>query len=294
MKKSLLALAVLGTLSASAAAHLSYNIGVVSDYRYRGITQTNFNPALQGGIDYAHSSGFYVGAWGSTISWIKNTGDANRLIGNTMTGFSAGSNLEIDLYGGFKGNLTKDLGFDVGVLQYWYPGNKLDAIRSAGGLQLLQKAETTEVYGGLSYGPISAKYSYSLGSLFGQTQCNVTGALPCRNNSRGSTYLEINGNFDLGGGWTLTPGIARQTVTGVSGTTAAAAAGGAQRAVNASYNLIQVGLSKELSPGPVVSATAISTNADRNYYSYTTNAAGTTAGKNLGGRTVVLGLKYSF
>jgi uncharacterized protein (TIGR02001 family) len=290
MKKSLLALAVLGTLSASAAAQLSYNIGVVSDYRYRGITQTNFNPALQGGIDYAHSSGFYVGAWGSTISWIKDTGNSLRNGGNTMTGFSAGSNIEIDLYGGFKGNITKDLGFDVGVLQYWYPGNKLDAIRSAGGLQLLQKAETTEVYGGLSYGPISAKYSYSLGSLFGQTQCNVTGALPCRNNSRGSTYLEINGNFDLGSGWAATAGVGRQTVKGVSGQTTLVT--GPTVGVNANYNLIQLGVSKELMPGLVASATAISTNANGNYYVYNTSA--TTLGQNLGRRTIVLGLKYAF
>lgn len=290
MKKSLLALAVLGTLSASAAAQLSYNIGVVSDYRYRGITQTNFNPALQGGLDYAHSSGFYAGAWLSTISWIKNTGDSNRLAGNNMAGFSAGSGIEVDLYGGFKGNITKDLGFDVGVLQYWYPGNRLDNIRTPGGLQVLQRAETTEVYGGLSYGPISAKYSYSLGSLFGQTQCAVTGAAPCRNNSRGSTYLEINGNFDLGSGWMLNAGVGRQTVKGVSGTTTLVT--GQTVGVNANYNLFQLGVSKELIPGLVASATAITTNANGNYYVYNTSA--TTIGRNLGRSTVVLGLKYSF
>jgi uncharacterized protein (TIGR02001 family) len=289
MKKSLLALAVFGTLSASAAAQLSYNVGVVSDYRYRGITQTNFGPAVQGGVDYAHSSGFYVGAWASTISWIKNTGDSNRLAGNNMAGFSAGSNLEVDLYGGFKGNVTKDLGFDVGVLQYWYPGNKLDAIR-AGTVQLFQKAETTELYGGLTYGPLSAKYSYSLGSLFGQTECAVTGAAGCRSNSRGSTYLEISGNFDLGNGWTLTPGVGRQTVKNASGTTTLVT--GRTVGVNANYTLMQLGLSKEIMPGLVASGTLITTNSNGNYYVYNTSA--TQIGNNLGRRTIVVGLKYSF
>ena len=51
---------------------LSYNVGVTSDYRFRGIAQTSFNPALQAGADFAHKSGFYLGVWGSNINWIKD------------------------------------------------------------------------------------------------------------------------------------------------------------------------------------------------------------------------------
>jgi uncharacterized protein (TIGR02001 family) len=76
---SLLALA-LGSVSGLAQAQtaapestLSFNAGVVSDYRYRGISQSRLKPAVQGGFDYADKSGFYVGAWGSSIKWIKDT-----------------------------------------------------------------------------------------------------------------------------------------------------------------------------------------------------------------------------
>src|SRR6478752_1412380 len=55
---------------------LSYNLGAVTDYRYRGISQTGGHPALQGGIDFAHKSGFYLGTWASTIHWIKDSSNA--------------------------------------------------------------------------------------------------------------------------------------------------------------------------------------------------------------------------
>ena len=73
--KSKTALAVLALISTGAFAQtapaeaestLGYNIGVVSNYSFRGITQTNYGGAVQGGVDYAHKSGFYVGAWAST------------------------------------------------------------------------------------------------------------------------------------------------------------------------------------------------------------------------------------
>ena len=63
---------------APAADPLSFNIGAVSDYRYRGISQTRLKPALQGGIDYAAANGFYVGTWASTIKWIKDAGGDAR------------------------------------------------------------------------------------------------------------------------------------------------------------------------------------------------------------------------
>ena len=90
---------------------LSLNIGAVTEYRYRGISQTRFKPALQGGADYAFSSGFYVGTWLSTIKWIKDAGQ--------IAAVDVGSaNVEWDLYGGYKGEIVKDLAYDVGVLAY--------------------------------------------------------------------------------------------------------------------------------------------------------------------------------
>ena len=94
MKKSTLALTALVALASFptvAVADLAFNVGATTDYRYRGVSQTRLKPALQGGVDYSNGP-FYLGAWASTIKWIKDAkGDAS---------------VEIDLYGGYKGVST--------------------------------------------------------------------------------------------------------------------------------------------------------------------------------------------
>ena len=67
------------------------NLSLASEYRYRGIAQTNAKPALQGGFDYAHASGLYAGTWASNVSWLSD-GGAGRV----------SNSLEWDLYGGYK------------------------------------------------------------------------------------------------------------------------------------------------------------------------------------------------
>ena len=117
--KSLVSLLVLAAAvpafaeeAAPAADPLSFNVGAVSEYRYRGISQSRLKPALQGGVDYAAANGFYVGTWASTIKWIKDIpgGDGD---------------VEIDLYGGYKTEVAKGLTLDLGGLYYLYPSNKL-------------------------------------------------------------------------------------------------------------------------------------------------------------------------
>jgi uncharacterized protein (TIGR02001 family) len=192
MKKTLLALVAVATIGAlptvshaEDANPLSFNVGVTTDYRYRGISQSRLKPALQGGADYALPGGFYIGTWASTITWIKDAGK--------IAGVDTGSApVEIDLYGGYKGEIMKDVGFDVGVLQYWYPGNHLGRIAA--------NANTFEVYGALTFGPLTAKYSHSLTNLFGTPD------------SKNSHYLDLSASFDVGGGFTLAPHIGRQTV----------------------------------------------------------------------------------
>ena len=105
------ALAALATIAAAGAAHagdgpFTANVGLVSDYAYRGWSQTDERPALQGGFDYAHDSGLYAGVWGSNVSWLS---DANTDVSNS---------LELDLYGGYKGTVGA-IGYDVGLLQYY-------------------------------------------------------------------------------------------------------------------------------------------------------------------------------
>ena len=94
MKKTLLAVAAALAASPrcrrSRTPQFSGNVGLTTDYRYRGISQTRLKPALQGGVDYGLPAGFYVGAWASTIKWIDDIPGGD-------------SSVEIDLYGGREG-----------------------------------------------------------------------------------------------------------------------------------------------------------------------------------------------
>lgn len=146
---------------------LTGNVGLYSQYIFRGLTQTDCDPALQGGFDYSHASGFYLGTWASNISLLRD-----------FRSYRSGGSLEWDFYGGFKGSFSEsDFGFDVGLLQYYYPGDV-----AAGAV----KADTLEAYGALSWKWLSAKYSYSLNNkTFGVTD------------SRGTWYLDITANIPV-------------------------------------------------------------------------------------------------
>jgi uncharacterized protein (TIGR02001 family) len=153
---------------------LSYNIGAVTDYRYRGISQSRLNPALQGGIDFTHKSGFYLGTWASTIKWIKDAGGDGPV--------------EWDLYGGYKGT-AGIVGYDVGLLRYQYPSHKL-AI----------SPNTTELYVAGTIGPATLKYSHAVTNLFGFPD------------SKNSGYLDASASFDVGNGFSIAPHVGHQKV----------------------------------------------------------------------------------
>jgi uncharacterized protein (TIGR02001 family) len=218
---------------------LSYNVGVTSDYRFRGISQTTFDPALQAGVDFAHKSGFYLGVWGSNVNWLKDFAGATD------------GNLEIDLYGGYKGAITNDLGFDVGVITYQYPSNNAPV-----------NANTTEVYGALTYSIVTAKFSQSTGNFVANA------------NSSGSQYFEVAANFDLGSGFSLTPHVGRQTIPNQTNNAG-------------DYTDYSLTLAKDFGNGLTASIAAIGTDAKDAFYK---------VGRfdNLGKDAVVVGLKYSF
>ena len=153
---------------------LSFNAGAVTDYRYRGISQSRLKPAAQAGADLAHSSGFYVGTWASTIRWIEDAG--------------GDANVELDLYGGYKGSLA-GVGYDVGVLRYQYPSHDLAV-----------SPNTTELYVAGSLGPATLKYSHATTNLFGFSD------------SKNSYYVDLSASFDMGGGWSLVPHVGHQKV----------------------------------------------------------------------------------
>lgn len=218
MRKTVLAVALVSAFAGSAAVHaadapasphtFTGNVTLASEYIYRGIGQTNRKAALQGGFDYSHSSGLYLGAWGSNISWLSDAG-----LGS--------SSLELDVYGGYKGSITGDLGYDVGVLTYNYPGQGLPTGNA--------DPDTVEVYGALSWKWLSAKYSHSTTSLFGFTK-------PNGDKTTGSGYLEVNAAYDLGNGWGLQGHVGHQKVDGLS---------------DASYTDYKVGGTKDLGVGVV-------------------------------------------
>jgi uncharacterized protein (TIGR02001 family) len=140
-----------GTVAAQAPAPapdftVTGNFGITSDYRFRGLQQTDGDPAFQGGFDLAHSSGLYVGTWGSNVSsWAAGPGTSTKL--------------EIDLYGGYKTSVG-GVGVDVGAIAYMYPGST----SGDGGADW--NANTQEAYVGLSYGPATFKTSYVLSNNY--------------------------------------------------------------------------------------------------------------------------------
>lgn len=187
---------------APASPHtLTGNVGFFSQYIFRGLTQTNRDPALQGGFDYSHSSGFYAGTWASNISWLReNASFAAGGVTIPNGTYGEGGSLEWDFYGGYKGTFGKsDFTYDVGTLYYWYPGKTNPAFALlAPPFNDVPKADTWEIYGALGWKWASAKYSYGImNKTFGTKD------------SSGTWYLDLSANVPLGDfskgldGWTF-------------------------------------------------------------------------------------------
>lgn len=202
----------------------AFNAAFTTDYRFRGVSQTRLKPAISGGVDYTHNpTGLYVGTWASSIKWITDAG--------------GDSDIEYDLYAGKRGEIVKDVTYDVGVLRYFYPSNNLSV-----------NADTTEVYGQLGYGPAYIKYSHAVTNAFGF------------DDSKNSGYLDVGANVEVGGGYILNLHAGHQKIKGPSS--------------DASYTDWKVGVTKDF--GIVtVSLAAVGTNAERDLYSYT-NSSGDT------------------
>ena len=191
------------------------NLTLTNDYRYRGISQSNFRPAIQGGFDYAHSSGLYAGTWASNVSWLT---DGNSTVSNS---------LEMDFYGGFK-NTVGDFGYDVGLLQYFYPGTGYT-----------NNPNTLEGYIAGSYSFLTLKYSHSFSDLFGWV------------GSKNSGYLDLTANYELVPTVNLVAHVGRQKVNGASSSAA-------------SYTDYKLGVTKDFS-GTVLGLSYIATNASDEY-----------------------------
>jgi uncharacterized protein (TIGR02001 family) len=205
-RKTLLSVAVLGTLAAPAVSiaqsapaaeaptaqaapasphTLTANVNLVSEYRFRGIDQTWGSPALQGGADYGHASGLYAGVWASNVS------------GNIYPGGS----LEFDYYGGYNGKIGEDFGFTAGFYGYYYPRANFDksAVPSAAGVSTDQTPDNFELNVGVSWKWISYKLSYAITDYFGADQ-----SLGYDGGTRGTLYNDLSASIPLP--WDLTLG----------------------------------------------------------------------------------------
>jgi uncharacterized protein (TIGR02001 family) len=198
------------------------NVMLATEYNFRGISQTNGKPAIQGGFDYAHTSGFYLGTWASNISWLSDT----------TAGTSAP--IELDVYGGYKNAFAGgDWTYDVGVLQYVYPGTFVSSAN---------KPDTTEVYGAIGWKWISLKVSDVVSNhIFGT-------ATPTGGNTSGSTYVDLTATYDLGGGWGVSGHVGHQKIKDYG---------------DASYSDYRLGITKDVGFG-TVGLNLIDTNAKGN------------------------------
>jgi uncharacterized protein (TIGR02001 family) len=239
---------------------ITANVSLTSDYRFRGISQSNLKPAIQGGFDYAHESGYYICNWNSSISWVNNLNPA------------VSSSIEMNFYGGIKKELI-GAGFasDLGVLQYYYP--------TSGNFSATANPNTTEIYAAQNYtfGPITGflKFSYAVSNAFGNF------------NSSGSYYPDLTANYDTGiWGLALNAHVGYQYIAGTpSGSSIS-------NSSLYSYTDWKLGVTKDFGGGLSLAAAYIGTNAGKNssgVYNYVSPA-----GKNLAGSTGVLTLTKTF
>jgi len=249
---------------------LSGNVALVGDYRFRGLSQTYRQPAIQGGVEYASATGAYAGAWGSNVS------------GNQ---FLNGGSLELDLYGGYRwtGAAAK-AGLDVGVLYYWYP-------RARYNINPGDRYNTAEAYVGARYAQFSARYSHALTNLFGMKTStiggycgiNADGSAATTNclgtgDSKSSGYIDLAATFNLALGASLALHYGRQSVRNYEGM---------------SYTDYKVGLTRTFGAA-TLGVAVLGTDAEGRFFRYTPTTAGSGETENVARSAIVLTASRTF
>jgi hypothetical protein len=256
------------TLAAQDPQTLTGNVSLVADYRFRGLSQTYSQPAIQGGVDYAHPAGFYVGTWGSNVS------------GNQ---FLNGGSLELDVYGGYRGRID-GINFDAGLLYYWYPGARYN-------IDPGDRYNTAEAYLGATYGPFTAKYSHALTNLFGLHSgtignfCGIdadgsqaSGECLGTGPTSGSGYIDLSASLKLGTGLGVGLHFGRQFVRNYE---------------QLSYSDFKVSVSRDV-VGVTLGVAAVGTDAEARFYRFTPTTGGSTETENVAKTTLVLSLSKTF
>lgn len=241
------------------------NVALVSNYIFRGLSQTFGKPAIQGGMDYAHANGLYAGVWGSSISSQQY----------------AGGNTELDYYFGYNGKLAGDWGWTVGFYGYYYPGANYENALPAGTYPD-QAYDTQELNAGVSWKWVSLKLSSTSGDFFGaNTKTGYTSG------SSGSTYLDLTANMPLPNDFTLLLHVGQQDVKTKLATANAAGA------TNPDYTDYKIGISKAFKDGWTVGL-AHSKASNSSYYDKTAGAMDSTKTHDLGSGVTVLSVSRTF
>lgn len=151
-----------------AASNLSWNLSVTSDYVFRGITQTDFDPALQGGLDYAFGdSGWYVGAWASNVDFAS----------------SDGPDIELDTYVGYGTSLSDEWTVDAHAVRYTYIGEQ-------------------NSYGNIDYN------EFFIGTTYNEMLTFTLAYAPDYANADiSSLYFSVGGSWEVGNDFSLNAGV---------------------------------------------------------------------------------------
>lgn len=170
----------------------SANLTVASQYVSRGFQQTWGKPALQGGLDYAHPNGLFVGTWVSTVS----------------DHFIRDASVEWDVYTGYSRSFG-DLSLGVTVAYYFYPGAETTA----------ETGHTSFDYGEIipeiAYGPVTVKYAVTYTQDYFGNNSKTLG-VGNDQHSRGSGYLDVNWHQPLGQGWSADAHYGNQRIKNFS------------------------------------------------------------------------------
>ena len=158
--------------AAPSAVTVSGSATLASDYRFRGVSQSDKSMAVQGGLTIAHESGLYVGTWASNLSgW----------------GTFGGANMELDLIGGYKAKLGDYAALDVGLTWYMYPGGADDTDFAEPYVKLSGTAGPATLTAGVAYAP----KQYAL--------ANVSNAPNSRGQKQDNLYLWGDGALAIAG-----------------------------------------------------------------------------------------------
>jgi Bacterial protein of unknown function (Gcw_chp) len=253
-----------------APSPLTGNVTLAGDYRFRGVSQTYRQPAIQVGVEYASPAGAYAGTWGSNVS------------GNQ---FLNGGSLEWDLYGGYRWNgAAGKRGLDVGMQYYWYP-------RARYNIDPGDRYNTTEVYVGAHYAQFTAKYSYALTNLFGMKTgtiggyCGIgtdgtaaTSGCLGSGDSKGSGYVDLGGALSVPFGANVSLHYGYQFVRNYP---------------QLSYRDYKVGLTRQFG-AVTLGAAAVGTDAEPRFYRYTPTTAGSRETQDVAKLGVVLTASRAF